>query len=371
MSDYEERVVNPLLDELRSLLLLKQPEDPFSTIIEFVRAKRSPLGMVELFTVLRAQASFISEDEDDDQITSPVSAGVLSPSHSPSNLQKYFERGARTSFSAPATDEILRKYGDHSSEANKTPDEISRVQALLSKSSLGKDRLPSELALIASSMTEVVLTCAGIDIPIDSDVILIEEGNIEKSYMQRRTVTLGPGDVIGDPYCPESTCLRTVSDRVVFLRISQDYLDYLTRRFAIDKRERYFQFLLSVPIFAPMEEEELAKVCDALKHEVIPAGTVFINQGEAGNKFYIIESGDCIATRSYVPGQVPTEVFRYKAGDYLGELSLLYNEPRAASVKAQTDVSLLSIDRKSFKRLLGPIQDILLRNSTRYNFERN
>ncbi len=116
-----------------------------------------------------------------------------------------------------------------------------------------------------------------------------------------------------------------------------------------------------------MDEEELAKICDALKPERISAGTTFMKQGELGNKFCIIESGVCVATKSYVTGQrIPTEVFRYKTGDYVGELSLLHNEPRAANVTAVTDVSLLCIDRKSFKRLLGPIQDILLRNTGRY-----
>jgi cAMP-dependent protein kinase regulator len=45
----------------------------------------------------------------------------------------------------------------------------------------------------------------------------------------------------------------------------------------------------------------------------------------------------------------------YKAGDYFGELALLKNEPRAASIIAKTDLKLASIDRESFKRMLGPL----------------
>jgi cAMP-dependent protein kinase regulator len=53
---------------------------------------------------------------------------------------------------------------------------------------------------------------------------------------------------------------------------------------------------------------------------------------------------------------------QYQAGDYFGELALLKNEPRAASIIARTDLKLATIDRESFKRLLGPLDKILMRN---------
>ena len=53
----------------------------------------------------------------------------------------------------------------------------------------------------------------------------------------------------------------------------------------------------------------------------------------------------------------------YNKGGYFGELALIRNEPRAASVIAKTECKLLKLDRISFKRLLGPIENILKRNS--------
>jgi len=52
----------------------------------------------------------------------------------------------------------------------------------------------------------------------------------------------------------------------------------------------------------------------------------------------------------------------YKAGDYFGERALLKNEPRAANVIAKTDCIVMTMDRHSVHRLLGPIEPLLKRN---------
>lgn len=56
----------------------------------------------------------------------------------------------------------------------------------------------------------------------------------------------------------------------------------------------------------------------------------------------------------------------YQDGDYFGELALLKNEPRAANVKAKTKLKTVTLNRDSFMRLLGPLEDILKRNLSAY-----
>ena len=58
---------------------------------------------------------------------------------------------------------------------------------------------------------------------------------------------------------------------------------------------------------------------------------------------------------------------QYKAGDYFGELAILKNEPRAANVIAKTKLKTVCLDRNSFKRMLGPLDEILKRNMNAYS----
>ena len=60
------------------------------------------------------------------------------------------------------------------------------------------------------------------------------------------------------------------------------------------------------------------------------------------------------------------KVFEYKEGDYFGEIALVKNTVRQASIKAVSDCRVVSIDRDAFKRLLGPMEDILQRNMDKY-----
>jgi len=82
-------------------------------------------------------------------------------------------------------------------------------------------------------------------------------------------------------------------------------------------------------------------------------GELIINQGEEGEEFFILQSGECVATvRTFDDVQ---EVRRYCGGENFGELALLENAKRAATIAAVTQVEAMRITRGSFERMLGPL----------------
>ena len=116
-----------------------------------------------------------------------------------------------------------------------------------------------------------------------------------------------------------------------------------------------------------MDSYERSKLSDAIVEKWFEEGDYVIKEGEEGNIFYLIMSGQAIATKTVEPGKAPVQVAAYKEGEYFGERALLKNEPRAANVIASTRLQVVQLDRGSFKRLLGPIDTILMRNMENYS----
>ena len=75
-------------------------------------------------------------------------------------------------------------------------------------------------------------------------------------------------------------------------------------------------------------------------------GEVVIREGEQGDYFFALDQGRFIVTKE---GQVK---FCYEGSGSFGELALLYNSPRAATVTAETEGVLWALDRASFRSLV-------------------
>ena len=88
-----------------------------------------------------------------------------------------------------------------------------------------------------------------------------------------------------------------------------------------------------------------------------------MTQGEEGDHFYLIESGEFKVTVNGIPEEVCDRLTR---GAYFGEIALLTSKPRAATVTACQPGTLLSVHRDAFSKLLGSLSEILSRNMELY-----
>ena len=137
--------------------------------------------------------------------------------------------------------------------------------------------------------------------------------------------------------------------------------NHIVKDASAKKRQQYEKFLSTVSVLSNMDHYERSKLADAIKEVSFSANEVIITKGETGDSFYILVEGEAYATLD------SNEVVKnYTSGDYFGELALIKGEPRAANVIAKTNIKVISLDRKSFKRLLGPLTEILKRNMNNY-----
>ncbi|XP_024916094.1 protein kinase, cAMP-dependent, regulatory, type II, alpha, B isoform X2 [Cynoglossus semilaevis] len=134
------------------------------------------------------------------------------------------------------------------------------------------------------------------------------------------------------------------------------------------KRRTYEAFIESVPLLASLELPERMKIVDVLGARVYKDGERVISQGEKADCFYMVESGEVRITikNKVKQDSVEVEVARCTRGEYFGELALVTNKPRAASVYAVGATKCLVIDVQAFERLLGPCMDIMKRNISQY-----
>lgn len=116
-----------------------------------------------------------------------------------------------------------------------------------------------------------------------------------------------------------------------------------------------------------LDEWERMTVADALEPATFPSGATVVKQGDYGDEFFIIVEGTAIVTQNIDNQEV--KVAELEKSDYFGEIALLLDRPRAATVTAQgtTELKCVKLDRARFERVLGPCADILKRNIQRYH----
>ena len=108
--------------------------------------------------------------------------------------------------------------------------------------------------------------------------------------------------------------------------------------------------LSRVGLLATLPGETLGRLAARMEREEIRAGSAVVEEGEAGDRFYVVLSGMLAVSQASRGAQ---SVLR--PGDYFGEVALAMNIPRTASVRALTPVTVASCDRKTFDEFIRPL----------------
>ncbi|KAF2006000.1 camp-dependent protein kinase-like protein regulatory subunit [Amniculicola lignicola CBS 123094] len=259
----------------------------------------------------------------------------------------------------------------------KTPDQQSRLRAAVAGNFLFAPLDDDQSAQVLGALQEKPIPTKGIKVIQQGDVgdyfYVVENGSfdiyVNKSGklesgpdgLGNRVGTVGPGGSFGElalmynapraatVVSTEASTLWAL-DRVTFRRILMDS--------AFQRRRMYEGFLEEVQLLSSLTPYERSKIADALETKKYPAGTTIIREGDVGESFYILETGEAQVFKRGTDKPVK----KYKKGDYFGELALLNDAPRAASVVSTTEVKVATLGKNGFQRLLGPVEGIMRRN---------
>ncbi|KAK7941140.1 cAMP-dependent protein kinase regulatory subunit [Apiospora aurea] len=298
----------------------------------------------------------------------------------PSSYPAQYNFGRRTSVSA----ESLKPVADVNDNWTpptfpKTPEQLERLKKAISGNFLFNHLDDEQSAQILGALVEKPIPAKDIKVITQGDAgdyfYVVEKGTFDvyvNSLGALQPGLDGMGDKVGTipaggsfgelalmynapraatVTSAESGCNLWALDRVTFRRILME------STFA--RRRMYENFLEEVPLLKSLTPYERSKIADALETLKFPTGHVIIQQGDIGTSFYLLEQGECDAYLD-TNGQ-RKHVKHYKKGDYFGELALLNDAPRAASVVSTTDVKVATLGKSAFARLLGPVEGIMRR----------
>lgn len=319
-----------------------------------------------------SKASDTKETNDHIETESEDETMDLPPPPPPTN----YNRGRRTSVSAesmaPTTDKNYVKV-----IIPKTQEQRKRIQVSISNNFLFKNLDEEQYTDVVNAMSEKRA--------VNGDIV-IKQGGVGDFFYVVETGTLdifiskngnppikvgdyGPGASFGElalmynapraaTIVATSDCILWALDRITFRKILMEN----TSR----KRKMYEIFLEEVPLLQSLEPYERHKIADALESVTYNDGEIVIKQGDVGENFYLMESGEATVLQEDDQGVV-REISTLHKGEYFGELALLTDKPRAATIKAKGKIKCATLGKKAFTRLLGPVVDIIKRNTANYN----
>jgi cAMP-dependent protein kinase regulator len=164
---------------------------------------------------------------------------------------------------------------------------------------------------------------------------------------------------------PRAATCSVVEDASVWALERETFQQTLINQQSVTKKG-YEGFLEGLDFFQHLNHYERSRVADLLHPLTLKKDEAVIKQGDEGDAFYIIEKGQCAASIDGEKGEVVVKTYD-KPGQYFGERALLKGEPRAATVRAVEDGSIvLQLKKEDFDATMGPLMDQMKANLDKY-----
>lgn len=106
------------------------------------------------------------------------------------------------------------------------------------------------------------------------------------------------------------------------------------------------EILKQIPFFSQLSQEDLTAIGQTVQMQYFGPGQVIFEQGDYGEEMYIIKRGKVEVVRDY------SIIAELSDHDFFGEMALVSEEPRNASVKAVTETEVLVLKKTDFRQLL-------------------
>ena len=135
---------------------------------------------------------------------------------------------------------------------------------------------------------------------------------------------------------------------------SETFPRHTNRRLAKIGLRRRVEMLRLVPLFSVLSKRQLEHLARASHEVVLDHPTTVIEEGDRGDEFFIVADGEAHINRG------GSHVATLEPGAYFGELSLLDDGPRSATVTTTGPATLLAIDRTTFRTALAASSDLAL-----------
>lgn len=259
----------------------------------------------------------------------------------------------------------------------KTPEETETIKSIIKKVSFLSFLKQEQVTALVNAMFEKKYKAGDVIIKqgdMADNFYILQEGVVdifkkgENDTEEKKITELGVGSYFGElalmsggrraaTVSAHTDCRCWAIDQTTYL--------YLLRDLHYQRRQKCREIIAKVPLLAGLPDYEALLVAESLVVEDYASNTVLVKQGEKGDKFYLIIDGDADVLIN------DKKVNTLHTGSYFGELALIYDASRAATVVSTTEIKVAFITGEMFRKILDKCSSTFKANEQSYHNKQN